>query len=201
MDNVTSTTVWPSTITSYGDDTKGSTTDNPLTNNIVDSTLQTITQTFLSTDEFPNMTASVNVSERTSNDGFTSATHSFSGNANTRLNSSTSTSAISLTTLLDFNETTMYNVSNSSGTMPEGGSIYGVPTFTLVLTHSIPVLFLLSVFGNVVIILVMNRERNKKLASSVLFKALAVSDILLVTQVSFSFHLNVKMMLKGLTLH
>lgn len=58
-----------------------------------------------------------------------------------------------------------------------------IPHYTYVLTWVIPVLFALAIFGNTIIVIVMHRKKNKHLASSTFFTALAISDTILVCQV------------------
>lgn len=64
-------------------------------------------------------------------------------------------------------------------------------SFAYGLAHTIPVLILRTVIGNTLIIVTMNRKRNKDLASSTLFTALAVSDTLIVIQVNDLYLLHV----------
>jgi len=72
---------------------------------------------------------------------------------------------------------------NDSNTFEDYFEVPELAHYTYVLTWIIPLLCAMAIFGNTLIVIIMHRPKNKHLASSTFFTALAVSDTLLVCQV------------------
>lgn len=82
-----------------------------------------------------------------------------------------------------FNDTVSYTTQDRT----LNRSTVSVGNLSFILNCTVPVLALLSYFGNTMIVLVMCSKKNRQLASSVFFIALAISDSFSMVQVTFDF--------------
>lgn len=104
--------------------------------------------------------------------------------ANTSFSRETTPSFDISTTTGSENSTFDTNETSLNKNLPKPSTPYQTPDVLVAINWSIPVFALMCYFGNTMIILVMCNKKNRRLASSIFFIALAVSDIVLFSQIN-----------------